>query len=271
MSQRWKTKAGPAMQGIFIPIGALLLSAFFFILYGPIGMAVALLFVFLLFAMMSLYFYYRTRNVSYLAAFLFQFLIAAYLAILPYSIVPYSDIRVAWFFYFCGLSMLAWLVYLAITKKAKWKGREIFELAAEGVSRSGHGYTERPRPVGQVECNRSELLGFADFLKRHLVALSYADDFSVFFVPVRMGQEYGFLLGMTGHYYQKSWISFDREGSVTVKISKDDYYLYAEELEFDQLCETMGKLFVEFFEDYKRGEEARILSRLDGVGMNYFS
>ena len=254
-----------------MPVSALLLAAFSWLIFGAIGIIVTMMLIFLVYASMSLYFYFRTRNISYFAAFLFQFLMAVYLATLPISVVPFQDVRIAWFFYFCGLSVMAWLIYMAINKKARWKGREVFELAAEGVERSTHGYTERPRPVGKVECTRSELLGLADFLKRNLVALSYFDDSSAYFVPVRMGQEYGFLLGISGHYFQRSWISFDGEGYVTVKISKEDYYLYAEELEFDQLCESMGKLFIEFLEDYKRGEEARILNRLDGVGMNYFA
>jgi hypothetical protein len=44
-----------------------------------------------------------------------------------------------------------------------------------------------------------------------------------------------------------------------------------EELEFDQLCQNMGDLFIEFFEDYKKGNELRILNKLDSVGMNFFS
>jgi hypothetical protein len=122
-----------------------------------------------------------------------------------------------------------------------------------------------------VECTRIELLGLADYLKRNLVALAYWDNATVYFVPVRMGQEYSMVLGMSPHYYQKTWISFDKEGNVTVKISKKDYYQYVEELEFDQLCQDMGDLFIEFFEDYKKGDELRILSKLDSVGMNFFS
>ena len=107
--------------------------------------------------------------------------------------------------------------------------------------------------MGKVEYGRSELLGLSDYLKRNLVALDYWDNSTVYFVPVRMGQEYGMLLGTSGHYYQKSWISIDHDGNVLAKISKTDYYHYVDELEFDGLCEGLGNLFIEFLEDYKKG------------------
>jgi hypothetical protein len=271
MAKPRKTKSGPGMEGLIIPAGALLLGAFSWLMFGKFGFFVALMMVFFGLSVMSLYFFFRTRNVSYIAAFLFQSLIGMYLATLPESILPFRDVRGALFFYFFGLTMMVWLIYQAASKKARWKGREVFELAAEGVEYSRYGYTERPMPVGKIEGTKSELLGFADFLKRNLVSLSYWDDSSIYFVPVRMGQEYRYLFGFMGHYFQNSWISFDREGNVTVKISKKDYYHYLNELEFDHLCQSMGDLFIEFFEDYKRGDEKRIMNRLDSVGMNYWS
>ncbi len=59
-----------------------------------------------------------------------------------------------------------WLVYLMATQKGKWKGRNIFELAARNVNDTVNGYTERPRPAGKVEYTKSELFGFADFIRK---------------------------------------------------------------------------------------------------------
>jgi hypothetical protein len=266
-----KTKAGPGMEGIIVPVSALILAGFGWLLLGKAGFYFVMLLVFGSYSIVSLIFFIRTLNISYLAAAIFQVLIAMYMATLPFGIIGFGDKRVSMFFYLSGLSVAVWLLYLAINKKARWKGREVFELAASNVGPSNYGYTERPMPAGKVECTRTELLGLADYLKRNLVALAYWDNSTVYFVPVRMGQEYGVVLGMSPHYFQKTWVSFDKEGNITVKISKKDYYHYLEELDFDQLCKNMGELFIEFFEDYKKGDELRILNKLDSVGMNFFS
>jgi len=266
-----KTKSGPGMEGIIVPFAALILAGFGWILFGKTGFFAVMLGVFGGYSVVSLFFFIRTLNISYLAAAIFQVLIAFYMATLPVGVLPYSDKRVSTFFYLCGFAVALWMLYLAINKKSRWKGREVFELAAINIRPSTHGYTERPRPVGKVVCTHSELHGLADYLKRNLVALAYWDNSTVYFVPVRMGQEYSMVLGLSPHYFQKSWISFDKEGNVTVKISRKDYYQYMEELEFDQLCQNMGDLFIEFFEDYQKGDELRIINKLDSVGMNFFS
>ena len=64
-----------------------------------------------------------------------------------------------------------WTIYLLITKKAKWRGREIMELAALPVDVGEDAFTGRPRPVGKVETSKKELQTFAEFLKRNLIAM----------------------------------------------------------------------------------------------------
>jgi hypothetical protein len=266
-----KTKSGPGMEGIIVPFAALILAGFGWLLMGMTGFFTVMLAIFGAYSVLSLIFFLKTFNISYLAAAIFQVLIAIYMATLPKGILPFSDKRVSMFFYLCGLAVALWMLYMAVNKKSRWKGREVFELSAANAGPSTHGFTERPLPAGNVECTRLELLGLADYLKRNLVALAYWDNSTIYFVPVRMGQEYSMVLGMSPHYFQKTWISFDKEGNVTVKISRKDYYQYVDELEFDQLCQNMGDLFIEFFEDYKKGDELRILNKLDSVGMNFFS
>ena len=55
------------------------------------------------------------------------------------------------------------IVSLALTRRLKWRGREIFELAGESVEETGDGYTTRPRPVGKVEYSPQQMHAFARF------------------------------------------------------------------------------------------------------------
>ena len=85
------------------------------------------------------------------------------------------------------------------------------------------------------------------------------------------GRENGFILGMKSDYTDETWVAFDNNGNVSVNISHRDYLEYKEALAFDQLCESLGNLFVEFVEMYHRGEGVRIIDRLNAVGVSIFS
>jgi len=163
------------------------------------------------------------------------------------------------------------LLYLVVTRRIKWRGREILELAAEPVKDTQDGYTERPLPVGKREYTREEVMAFADFARRHLIALPHVADDRVVLVPVRMGKEFGHILGLHGDCAEDTWVSFDAKGEVSAHISRDDYLEYKETLSFDQLCESLGNLFGEFLELSTRGEQTRIIDRMNAVKVFYFS
>jgi len=86
-----------------------------------------------------------------------------------------------------------------------------------------------------------------------------------------MGDEYTFMFRASGGYPDTTWINFDFEGDVSVHISQKDYLDYRESLAFDQLCESLGRLFIEFAEMHQRGEGVRIIDRLDALKLSYFS
>ena len=44
------------------------------------------------------------------------------------------------------------------------------------------------------------------------------------------------------------WTLSDFDGNVSASISKKDYLAFTEELAFDQLCDSLGKLFIEFMD-----------------------
>jgi len=165
------------------------------------------------------------------------------------------------------LASTVWLLYLFFTKRAKWKGREVFELASMTIEPVPDGFTDRPRPAGKAEYTRDELIGFAGFLRKHLIAMPCFEENQVVFVPVKMGDEFRYLFNREKFRRDRSWIAFDYRGNVSVVISRIDYIDYKEELSFDQLCENLGKLFIGFMGYYRKGEADRIVYKLNELGL----
>ena len=266
-------KFNPAFNiKVFIPLGIILVTFAFATAFFNISAGLAVMVLsFGLYSVFSILAYLRTRNIAYFAAFLFQSFMAIYFLTVPLGMMPIGTKAQAGFFYFCGLIVGVWLVYLMVTRKGKWKGKYIFELAARQVDESVNRFTERPRPTGKIEYTKSELFGFAEFVRRNLIAIPYVENNKIVFVPVTMGDEYLFLLGLAGNYNYHSWISFDFEGNVSASISKKDYMAFTEELAFDQLCDSLGNLFIEFMEYYKKNETERILHRIYSIKSGFFS
>jgi hypothetical protein len=86
-----------------------------------------------------------------------------------------------------------------------------------------------------------------------------------------MEDEFNYMFNPEKFKLNRSWIAFDFQGNVTVNVSKRDYIGYKEELSFDQLCDNLGKLFIEFMRYYRKGESERILYKLNelGLGLTY--
>lgn len=265
-------KFNPAFNiKVFIPLViGLIVFAFANVYFGISSGLVVMFFMFSAYALYSLLAFIVTRNIAYFGAFLFQSLIATYMLTVPRGMFPIGTKSQAGFFYFCGMIVAVWLVYMMYTGKGKWKGKNVFELAARQVNETVNGFTERPRPTGKVEYTKSDLFGFAEFIKKNLVAMPYIENNSIVFVPVKMGEEYPFVLGIAGDHRFHTWIAFDFDGNVSASISKKDYLAFTEELAFDQLCDSLGKLFIEFMEYYKKNETERVLHKLNSLKFGYF-
>lgn len=166
---------------------------------------------------------------------------------------------------------LLWTVYLLLTKKLKWRGREILEMAAAPVEETGNGFTNRPLPGGKTSFSKGQIVDFAEFASRKLIAVPYIDDKKVVFVPVMMGREFAYILGLKKDYMDSTWVSFDFDGNVSVNISHRDYMQYQEALSFDQLCASLADLFIEFIEMHQRDEGVRIISRMNSADVGIFS
>lgn len=265
-----KLKPDRSINGLIPAIAALSGGVILGIFWGlEAGFTFIALF-FWAYAAYSLTTYVRTHNPAFLVSTAYQ--VFGGLMVFSSPTIRYQP-RPPFFMFsaFATVFTLVWLVYLAATKRLKWRGREVLELAAAGVDESGDGYTSRPLPAGKTELTREQILAFAEFARRNLIAVTYLGKDQVVFVPVMMGREFGFILGLKADYSDETWVSFEFDGQVSVNISHRDYLYYKEALSFDQLCQSLGDLFVGFVERVACGEGVRIIDRLDGVGTGLFS
>jgi hypothetical protein len=273
MSLQRKLKPDNNITGAAVPLSMLPLFGIASLIFGlQVGMRVLMAMI-AAFALFYLFVSLRTGN----RAFLFVFVYAVFLSAMLYVGETYFGgrryaSREFGLAYFTGIAFFgAGLIYLLLTRKTKWRGREVLELAAEPVEESGNGYTARPRPVGRVEYTPEQIHGFARFISSNLIALPYKTSKNVTLVPVRMGDEYGRLLGLSGDYLDATWVNFDLSGEVSVHIAQKDYLNYREPLAFDQLCSSLGQLFIDFFELYRKGEGVRVIDRMNDLNINVFS
>lgn len=273
MSLVRKLKPDTNITGAAVPLSMLPLFGIISLIFGlPVGMR-ALMAMIAVFALFYLIVFFRTGNTPQL----FVALYAIFLCGMVFVGETYFDQQshrnqTYGLAYFSGVFFFgAGMLYLLLTRQIKWRGREILELAAEPVEENGDGYTARPRPVGRVEYTREQIRGFARFLSRYLIALPYESAKNITLVPVKMGEEYGRILGLSGDYRDATWVNFDLNGEVSVHIAREDYLDYCEPLAFDALCTSLGQIFIEFFELYSKGEGVRIIDRLNDLKLSVFS
>ncbi|MFC1526925.1 hypothetical protein ACFL6X_08970 [Candidatus Latescibacterota bacterium] len=264
------------MQDLKIPFG--LIPAFTIltlaaVAWAAFGVQVAAYVVSAGVALVALYTlqaYVKTRNPGHAVAFLYLICLSLFAGSGGMHMrMPDAPTHVRLLLVGVGVLWLC-LLYLVLTRQIKWRGREILKLAAEPVVDTQDGFTERPLPVGKREYTRQEVMAFADFARRHLIALPHVTDDKVVLVPVKMGNEFGHIMGLHRDYAQDTWVAFGSNGEVSAHISREDYMEYRETLSFDQLCESLGNLFGDFLELFTRGEQTRIVDRMNAARVFYF-
>ena len=226
--------------------------------------------VFIFYSLFSFYCYVRIRSMGYLVAFLFQSLGGLWVGGLHHGIFYISD-KTTSLFGAGAVIFMIWMQLLLLTRKFKWRGREILELAAQPVEDVTDGFTERPRPLGGTSLSREDALGFARFASRNLIAMPYVEKDRVVFVPVSMAQSFRHLYPWGGDYRDATWVAVDNTGKVSVNIARKDYLTYKDSLSFDQLCESLGNLFVDFMGNFKRGEGVRVIDRMNDLRVNPYT
>ena len=275
-----KLKPDRNITGALVPLSMLPIFGLTSLIFGiPTGI-LTLAVMIGLFGVFYLYVFIRTRNVFILVisadcVFLIFMLVMASgtftNAAWNYMEDPFDSAEFA-LAYFSGLVFFGFvIIFLFLTRRLKWRGREIFELAAEPVEETGNGYTSRPRPVGKVDYSPQQMHAFARFCSRHLIALPYITSKNLTLVLVKNSEEFGRLLGLSGDYRDATWVNFDMDGEVSVHISQKDYLDYREPLAFDQLCTSLGQVFSDFFDLYDKGEGVRVIDRMDDLKISVFS
>ena len=274
MSHIRKLKSGSAIR-VFIPaIISLVIFALSSIFLGTrVGLKI-LGGIILVYAIVSFaVYYFQTRSYLYLISS--SYLLAFGFVLLTMqpqfdgnpSLVfpPISRLFLIWMV----LSWI-WLFYMMVTGQTRWKGNHILELAAIGVEQSNNAYTERPFPVREIDFTKDEILAMATYLRRNLISIHYNDGDKVYFVPINNNAAMNLLFRQSFNVIEDTWIAFDPSGQVSVHISRKTYLSYKENLAFDQLCNNLGNLFIEFLDDYRKGEDVRIMDKLNTVKSDFF-
>lgn len=168
------------------------------------------------------------------------------------------------------LILLNWVVYLNIKRKLKWRGREILELAAQNIESATDNFTQRPLPTGKSNFSKQELKSFSKFFKKKLLGLTYNENTRIVFMPLKFKNEYFALYNPNYNYHEKTWVAISYNGNISVNISKEDYLDYREDLAFEQLCNSLSDIIIEFIELYLDGRQVRIIDRMDNLKVNVF-
>ncbi len=200
----------------------------------------------------------RTKNWGHLIPMLFYVLIVViFIPLLDIS--PTAKIILA----ACAMLLFVGEIIVLSSKRINWRYREILELAASPVDESANGYTPRAFPVGKTEYTKEELMGFTKFLIKHVIAYPFVEDKrAVLVVPENM---FAYMLLLKRRYQKDTHVTFDFEGNVSVTIAKKDYQRYKEEFTFDQLCASLGNLFIEFLKLYRQGKSKDIIDKLNAI------
>jgi hypothetical protein len=163
MSLTRKLKPDRDITGPLVPLSMLLLFGASALIFGLDSGLVILAALIWLHGAYTLFVFIRSGNWPHLLTGVYQAFLGWWVFSLPAYInnnrIEKIEFMVA---VLAGLVFFgALLVYLVVTRKIKWRGREIFELAAEPVEESENGYTSRPRPIGKLNFHPDEIRQFA--------------------------------------------------------------------------------------------------------------
>ena len=263
-----KTKPNNIVRWIWFPILLLIIWLALMFLAGPGPAFYTLGGLYILIVPYPFMIFLRTRNTGYLAVT--GFILAACLLMIsaPAAIADKSSPGLTPLFLVIMYILMLVVGYLTINRKLRWRGEEVFELAAMPVEDIGDSFSARPRPAGNVPVSKTEMIRFVEFMTRNLIAFAFREENRVIFVPTLPGNDLPYLLGIKKDYLNDTWVAIDYEGNITVNITEEDYLLFKMDLDFDQLCQSLGDLFREFLELSKQGQDSRIIDRMNALRLS---
>lgn len=245
--------------GIFFGVGTLAgFPIAFYVLGGMFGLISVIPFVT----------YWRTQNAGYLVVALFQVFTCLALVSAASMIEDKSKLGLTPVFLVIMYALMMASAYMAFNRKLRWRGQDIFELAAMPIEDLGNNFTARPRPTGQTDVSKTEMIRFIDFATRNLLAFVFREENRVVFVLALPGNDLPYLFGLRSDYLDDTWVAIDYDGNVSVNITEEDYLLFKQDLNFDQLCQSLGDVFVEFLELSRQGKESLIIDRMNALRLS---
>ena len=266
-----KTKDRNAFYFLAIPIISLLI---FGGLASTVGFGIAFYAlggIFFVMSVMPIITVWRMRNNGYLVVALYLFFAGLMCISAPSAIEDKSQIGMVPLFLGGMYISMVVAFYLLVNRKLRWRGQEIFELAAMPVEDTGDSYTPRPRPAGKTQVSKTEMIRFIDFITSNLIAFAFREDHRIVFVPALPGKDTPYLLGFNKNYIEDTWVAIDYDGNVSVNITEKDYLLFKRDLNFDQICESLGNVFIEFLELSQNGREEQITDKMNALRLSPFS
>jgi len=258
MEDAIKLKPVGWIQQIGLPI--IVLSLIFFgvlLIVGELSFQLILAGVMSIMVLFHLILLGRTHNRIYLVPLSFYFFTAV--TFFTISLNFYLTVTCATV---AGVSFIG-LMYVLVTRKMKWRYREVLELAARSVQETKDGFTARPYPAGEAHYTRAEVVGLAQFLLKQAIAYPFFESNRVVLVvPSNM---IWYFFGIKRNYQGDTYVAFANNEQVTVQVAAKDYQKYTEALSFDQLCFSFGNLFKEFLGLYQNGESQKIIERMNAL------
>ncbi|MBN2410097.1 hypothetical protein JXQ31_00300 [candidate division KSB1 bacterium] len=247
------------VRHIGIPVMILLFAgAITYYVIGEITFHFLLIIIMLSAALMHLMFLSRTRNRDYLIPLLFYLFTA-----LTFVFISINNNILTVFFAVCALFLFVMFMRMLVLRRLKWRYREVLELAASSVNETKNGFTPRPYPAGQINFSKEEIIRFARFMLKNVIAFPYIEETRVVLViPENMLPHF---LYLKQNYLNETFIVFNYDGQVSVKIAKKDYQKYSSELTFDQLCSSFANLFVEFLKLLQNGKSDKIIEQMNSL------
>jgi hypothetical protein len=228
----------------------------------------------LIYSVFIFYAYYRTNHFGTLVSAIYMIVFGSFLLTFASQIIIGKQLilsKTSITLAVATVLLFVYILYLNFTRKLKWRGREILELAAQNIEQKTNSHTDRPLPIGNVDFSQDELYNFAKFFEKNLLGLTYKEDNRIVFMPLKYKNEFFALYNFNYNYKEKTWISVGNNGNVSVNISKQDYLDYKEDLAFNQLCKSLGDVIIEFIELYTSGREVRIIDKMDNLKISVFS
>ena len=266
-----KTRDRNIIKNFIFPVVVLMAWGVIWTLFGVAPAFYALGATYLLMSSMPFITFWRTRNSGFLAVTMFMVFAGILCLSAPPAIEDKNNIGMIPLFLVGMYASMMVTAYLTFNRKLKWRGQEIFELAAMSVEDTGNSFTARPRPAGQVAISKTEMIRFVDFITTNLIAFAFREENRIVFVLGLPGNDTPYLLGIKKDYIEDTWVAIGYDGKISVNITQNDYLLFKQDLDFDQLCQSLGNVFMEFMELSQNGKESQIIDRMNALRLHPFS